>query len=66
MRAGVMDIDIITDVNARQVAVNCKLVVVLAQTAGYILPRTVMWWYAPYIAGRMRFAAQASRPAYSL
>ena len=37
MRAGVMDIDIITDVDARQIAVNCKLVVVLAQTAGYIV-----------------------------
>lgn len=30
------------------------------------LADTVLWWYAPYIAGRMRFAAQASRPAYSL
>ena len=25
-----------------------------------------MWWYAPYIAGRMRFAMQASSPAYFL
>ena len=37
MRTGVVDIDIVADVDARQVAVDRKLVVVLTQAAGHII-----------------------------
>ena len=37
MRAGIVDINVIADVNLRQIAVNGKLVVILAQTAGHVV-----------------------------
>ena len=37
MRAGIVDINVIADVNLRQIAVNGKLVVIFAQTAGHVV-----------------------------
>ena len=37
VRAGIVDINVIADVNLRQIAVNSKLVVIFAQTAGHVV-----------------------------
>ena len=76
MRACIMNDKEVSHINLRKHAVNCEFIIVLAQGTGYIVlvvtrasfsfPITVMWWYAPYIAGRIRLTAQASQPIYSL
>ena len=60
--SGIMEYQDISDLDLGQAALDGKLIVVLAQTAGNIID---MIQNGPYMAGRIRLAAQASRPTYS-